>query len=344
MKKTDSRSLSDDALNERRRQVVRCRLNGMGLKGSAEQCSMGRTAANDAWQQYLKHGWDAVDVKRSGRPLGVGHLLTKAQQKETQRLISDKMPDQIKLPFALWTRKAVSLLIRERYGVVLAERTMSEYMKRWGFTAQKPMHRAFEQRPAEVLKWKEQTYPAIARRAKREGAEILWGDETGVRNDDVRGMSFAKRGTTPIVRVNNKRYGRSIISAISNRGTIRWMVFKGALNVRLFHRFLKRLIMRAKGKIFLILDNLPVHHAKILKPWLEKHIDRIELFFLPSYSPELNPVEVANADLKKNVTSKPPARNEEQMVESIIGHYRSIQNRPGKVLRFFLHPDVCYAA
>jgi transposase len=197
---------------------------------------------------------------------------------------------------------------------------------------------------AEVLKWKEQTYPAIARRAKREGAEILWGDETGVRNDDVRGMSFAKRGNTPIVRVNNKRYGRSIISAISNRGTMRWMVFKGALNVRLFHRFLKRLIMRAKGKIFLILDNLPVHHAKILKPWLEKHIDRIELFFLPSYSPELNPVEVANADLKKNVSSKPPARNEEQMVESIIGHYRSIQNRPEKVLRFFLHPDVCYAA
>jgi transposase len=97
MKKTDSRSLSDDALNERRRQVVRCRLNGMGLKGSAEQCSMGRTAANDAWQQYLKHCWDAVDVKRSGRPLGVGHLLTKAQQKETQRLISDKMPDQIEV-------------------------------------------------------------------------------------------------------------------------------------------------------------------------------------------------------------------------------------------------------
>lgn len=177
-----------------------------------------------------------------------------------------------------------------------------------------------------------------------EGAEILWGDETRVRNDDVRGLSFAKRGYTPIVRVNNKRYGRAIISAISNRGTMHWMVFKGALNVRLFRRFFKRLIMRAKAKIFLVLDNLPVHHAKVLGPWLEKHKDRIELFFLPSYSPELNPVEVANADLKKNVTSKPPARNEEQMVKSIIGHYRSIQSRPQKVVRLFLHPDVQYAA
>lgn len=344
MSRTDSRSLSDEALIERRKQVVRCRQRGMGLKESADHCSMSRYAANRAWQLYLKHGWSALETKRTGRPLGSGHILTDAQQEETQRLISDKMPDQLKLPYALWTRKAVGQLIRDRYGVDLAVRSMSEYMKRWGFTAQKPMHRAFEQRPAEARKWKADTYPGIARRAKREGAEILWGDETGVRNDDVRGRSFAKRGVTPIVRVNNKRYGRSIISAISNRGTMRWMVFKGALNVRLFHRFIKRLIAQAPSKIFLILDNLPVHHAKILQPWLAERLDRIELFFLPSYSPELNPVEVANADLKKNVTSKAPARSEEQMVKAIIGHYRSIQNRPGKVIRFFHHDDVRYAA
>jgi transposase len=316
----------------------------MGLKQSAEHCGMSRHAANRAWQLYKLSGWRALETKRTGRPVGSGHLLTQAQQEETQRLISDKMPDQLKLPFALWTRKAVGQLIRERYGVELAVRTMTEYMDRWGYTSQKPMHRAFEQRPAEVLKWKTQTYPGIARRAKQEGAEILWGDETGVRNDDVRGRSFAKRGSTPIVRVNNKRYGRSIISAISNRGTMRWMVFKGALNVRLFRRFLERLIKNAKRKVFLILDNLPVHHAKVLQPWLAMRADHIELFFLPSYSPELNPVEVANADLKKNVTSKAPARNEEQMVKSIIGHYRSIQRRPAKVIRFFHHKDVRYAA
>lgn len=344
MSKTDSRSLPDEALIERRKQVVRSRQMGMGLKASASHSGMSREAANRAWQLYRKSGMGALETKRTGRPVGSGHILTQAQQEETQRLISDKMPDQLKLPFALWTRKAVGQLIRERYGVELAERSMSEYMKRWGFTAQKPMHRAFEQRPAEVLKWKAETYPAIARRAKREGAEILWGDETGVRNDDIRGRSFAKRGSTPIVRVNNKRYGRSIISAISNRGTMRWMVFKGALNVRSFRRFLKRLIKGSIRKIFLILDNLPVHHAKVITPWLEEHIDRIELFFLPSYSPELNPVEVANADLKKKVTSKAPARNEAQMVKNIVSHYRSVQRKPHFVIRYFLHKDVRYAA
>jgi transposase len=344
MKRTDARSLTDEALNERRRQVVRCRLQGMGRKASAEQCGLGLTAANKAWQSYKRGGWKAVEVSRSGRPAGSGHLLTEAQQQETQRLISDRMPDQLKLPFALWTRRAVRQLIMERHGVELAERTMTEYMKRWGFTPQKPMHRALEQRPAEVRKWRAQTYPAIARRAKQEGAEILWGDQTGVRNDDVRGRSFAKRGNTPIARVANKRFGRSIMSAISNRGLIRWMVFTGALNVRRFRRFLARLVKSCKRKVFLILDNLRVHHAKIIQPWLAQNADRIELFFLPSYSPEINPVEVANADLKKNITAKPPTRSEQELVRSVLGHYRSIQRRPKRVIAYFGHPDVRYAA
>ncbi len=285
-----------------------------------------------------------MEVCRSGRPQGSGMILTEAQQKQTQRLIADKMPDQLKLPYALWSRKAVALLIKERFGVVLPERTMTDYLFRWGFSAQKPMRRALEQRPEQARKWREQTYPAIKRRAVSEGAEIHWGDETGLRNDDVRGRSFAKRGKTPVVRVLNKRFGRSIISTITNRGQMRWMVFKGALNAELFQLFLERLIKGAKRKVFLILDNLPVHHAKVLRPWLAKHKQRIELFFMPGYSPELNPVEVANADLKKNVTSAPPPHNEEQLVNNILSHYRSVSKRPNHVKSYFGHPDVRYAA
>ncbi len=271
-------------------------------------------------------------------------ILTQEQQKQTLRLIADKMPDQLKLPYALWSRKAIALLIKERFGVVLPERTMTDYLSRWGFSAQKPMRRAAEQRPELVRKWREEVYPAIKRRAELEGADIHWGDETGLRNDDVRGRSFAKRGKTPVVRVLNKRFGRSIISTITNRGQMRWMVFKGALDAEIFQDFLARLIKGAKRKVFLILDNLPVHHAKVLRPWLEKHKERIELFFMPGYSPELNPVEVANADLKKNVTSAPPPRTEEQLVENILAHYRSVSKKPKHIKSYFGHPDVRYAA
>lgn len=282
MRENDSRSLNDDALNERRRQAVRCRLKGNGLKATAELLGMSRHTVNDAWQRYKRSGWKAVDVHRTGRPEGSGQRLTQEQQKETQRLISDKMPDQLKLPYALWSRQAVVALITERYQVRLAKRTMGQYMKRWGFTSQKPMHRAYEQRPAEVLKWKQEVYPGIVARAKAEGAEIHWGDETGVRSDDVRGRCFAPRARTPIVRVNLARHGRSVIASISNKGLMRWMVFKGALDARLFKKFLVRLIRTTKHKVFLIVDNLRVHHAKVLAPWLEKNMPRIELFFLPS--------------------------------------------------------------
>ena len=271
-------------------------------------------------------------------------ILTEAQQKQTQRLIADKLPDQLKLPYALWSRKAVALMIKERFGVVLPERTMTDYLFRWGFSAQKPMRRALEQQPEQARKWREETYPAIKRRAVAEGAEIHWGDETGLRNDDVRGRSFAKRGKTPVVRVLNKRFGRSIISTITNRGQMRWMVFKGALDAEIFQDFLIRLIKGSKRKVFLILDNLPVHHAKVLRPWLAEHKARIELFFMPGYSPELNPVEVANADLKKNVASAPPPRSDGQLVHNILSHYRSVSKRPKRVMSYFGHPDVRYAA
>lgn len=316
----------------------------MGLKDTAALVGMSRHTVNDAWQRYLQRGWRAVDVHRTGRPAGSGQLLTEEQQKQTRRLISDKMPDQLKLPYALWSRQAVVALIAERYQVQLAPRTMSLYMKRWGFTSQKPMHRAFEQRPAEVIKWKQEVYPAIAARAKAEGAEIHWGDETGVRSDDVRGRCFAPRARTPIVRVNLARHGRSVIASISNKGLMRWMVFKGALDARLFKKFMGRLIRTTKRKVFLIVDNLRVHHAKVLIPWLEKHKHRIELFHLPSYSPELNPVEVANADLKQAIGKLAPARQELQMVRAIDTHLRSVQRRPAHVIQYFLHPDVDYAA
>ncbi|MBX7128876.1 MAG: IS630 family transposase [Flavobacteriales bacterium] len=254
------------------------------------------------------------------------------------------MPDQLKLPYALWSRKAVRLLIKDRYGVELAARTMTEYMRRWGFTSQKPTRRAMEPRPAEVRRWKERVHPAIAKRAKAEGAEILWGDETGVRSDDVRGRSFAKRVHTPIVRVGNKCFGRSIISAVSARGGMRSMVFKGVLDVRCFKRFLSRSIKDAKRKVFLIVDDLRVHHAKVLAPWLLKHKERIEIFYLPSYFPEINPVEVAKADLKREMGDKPPAQNEEQMVRAILAHYHNVQRQPLRILKYFQHPDVRYAA
>lgn len=344
MDRIDSRRLPLDALNERRRRAVKTRLQGTSLKDTATQCEMSRTTVIAASKAYEAGGWKAVDVDRGGRPTGSGRTLSVEQEREVQRLIRDRTPDQLKMVYALWTRQAVAELIRERYGIELAVRTMGLYLGRWGFTPQKPMKKAYEQSPAAVKKWLVEEYPAIAASARVEGAEIHWGDETGLRSDDVRGRSYAPLGQTPVIRVNDKRHGLSVISTVTNKGQMRWKVFDGALDSAILIDFLRRLIKDAGRKIYLILDNLRVHHSKLVKAWLAEHKSEIEIFYLPSYSPELNPNEMANADLKQAVTTLAPARTKLQLVKATSRHLRSVQRKPERIRSYFQHKPVRYAA
>ena len=235
-------------------------------------------------------------------------------------------------------------MIEARFGVRLTVRNTGKYLKRWGFTPQKPLKEAYEQSPAAVSQWLHKSYPAIAQRAKQEGAEIQWGDETGLRSDDVRGCSYAPKGQTPVMRANAARQSLSVISTVTNKGQMRWKVFAGALNAKILIRFLERLTRGQQQKVFLILDNLRVHHSKLVREWLEANTDKIKVFYLPSYSPELNPDELLNADLKQPVTSAAPARNKIALTRTAIGAQRSIQKQSQRVESYFSQKDVCYAA
>ncbi len=344
MEPTDMRSLSRDARHERRVQVIRLRAANYSYDEIAAQTGLSRTGVFNICKRHAEGGAKALRDTIGGRKTGEARLLSSDQEREIRRLIGDKTPDQLKMPYALWTRGAVSELIENRFGIRLQVRTMGKYLARWGFTPQKPIRRAYEQSPAAVKKWLEQDYPVIAARAKFEGAEVHWGDETGLRNDNVRGRSYAPKGETPVVRVNSKREGLSIISTVTNKGQMRWKMFEGALNADILIDFLGRLIKGASKKIFLILDNLRVHHSKPVKAWLARHHDQIEAFYLPSYSPELNPDEMANADIKQAVTKSAPARTKLQLVKATARHLRSVQKMPERIRRYFQHDPVKYAA
>jgi transposase len=227
---------------------------------------------------------------------------------------------------------------------VLAIRTVGKYLARWGFTAQKPLRRAYEQNPAAVRHWLRRDYPAIVAAARRAHGTIFWGDETGLRSDDVRGRGYAPRGRTPVVRVCHRRAGLSLISAVSNRGALRWMVLDGAVNAAALIRFLQRLIRDVRRKVFLVLDRLQVHRAGQIRDWLAAHRTKIEVFYLPAYSPELNPDEGLNADLKQAVTRKPPARSKHDLKRSVISHMRRLSQSPSRIRSYFRHEPVRYAA
>jgi transposase len=291
-----------------------------------------------------KRGYRAVGFKKRGRRLGDQRTLTNEQEIMVMELIRDKTPDQMKLPFALWTRKAIRDLISRLFGIKIPIRTMGEYLKRWGYTPQRPLKRAYEQRPKEIQEWLDTRYPEICARAKKENAEIHWGDETGVNNQDNYGRSYSPKGQTPIVRMIAKRQSLSMISAITNQGTVRFMVYKGGMNVDIFKRFMSRLINDNYRKVYLIVDNLRVHHSYALDQWLEEHKDDIELFFLPSYAPERNPDEYLNNDLKKSIENNPIVSSTHELVQNVISHMRMLQKLPERVMSYFKHHSVTYAA
>lgn len=344
MKAADMRSLPRAARHERRVQVIRLRESGSSYEAIAEQVGLSRTGVFDICKRYGRGGEQALHDAPSGRRLGQGRVLQGWQEWFVRRLIEDKTPDQLGLPHALWSRAAVSELIEQELDIRLSVRGVGHYLRRWGFTPQKPLRKAYEQSPAAVHKWLEQDYPAIVARARKEDAEIHWGDESGLRSDDVRGRGYAPVGHPPQVRVNHRRHALSYISTVTNKGQMRWMIFDGALDAKLLIDFMERLVRDADRKIHLILDNLRVHHAKAVQAWLAEHREAIDVHYLPSYSPELNPNELLNAEIKQVVTRQAPARTKPQLLRATSRHLRSVQRRPDRVRRFFRQAPVQYAA
>lgn len=344
MKDTDARTLSPQAQYELRKLVVRLRKKEMRNKEVVEIVGTTPSHASAIWLAYQRGGMEAIKPKVRGRRHGAKRTLTAEQEIAVQKLLVDKTPDQLKLPFALWTRDAVRLLIRQRFHIDLPIRTTGDYLKRWGFTPQKPVKRAYEQDPKKVAKWLETTYPDIATRAKQEHAEIHWGDETGIQSDAYNAKGFSPKGKAPVVRLNAKKSSINMISAITNNGKARFMIYRETMTGTVLIKFMSRLIKDAGRKVFLILDNLRVHHGKKVAAWLEANRERIEVFFLPPYAPEYNPDEYLNGDLKHKIRSGLPARSQDDLEKKTRSFMKTLQKRSHHVKNYFKHPSVTYAA
>jgi len=340
----DRRRVSSEARAELRSQVLSLRGEGKTFIEISAVTGYARTYCVTLAGKLEKRPELATVVNRGGRPKGDGRHLTARQEAQALRWICGRCPDQLRLPFALWTRRAVQELFRSRFDVAMPIRTVGLYLERWGMTPQRPSRRAYERDDAAVARWLRLEFPKIARKAKEVGAEICWGDETGLRSDESRHRGYAPRGHTPILRIPVRRSSLSVISALTNQGTVRFMIYKGALSPDILLRFLKRLIQGRTRRIFLILDNLRVHKARKVTAWIERNASSIQIFFLPPYSPELNPDEYLNGDFKRGVYTSVPPRDAAGLKRQALSQLRSIQKSPNRVRAYFQHPAIQYAA
>lgn len=345
MDKEDARYQSLEQLHERRKQVVRLHRKGCGVMQIVALSGLSYPTVRGVIDRYEKGGAASIKPSARGNRPGEGRSLSVEQEQAIQRIICDKRPEQLKMDFALWNRAAVMELIDRECDIRLSVRGVGNYLKRWGFTPQKPIKKAYEQRPEAVQAWLDDQYPEIEARAKAEGAEIHWGDETALVNTDVRGRSYAPAGKTPVAfAVGGTRQKLSMIATVTNQGKTRWMIIDDAFNSDRLIEFLGALIKDAGRKVFLILDNLRVHHSKPVKAWVAERAEHIELFYLPSYSPELNPEERLNSELKHAIGSKVPARTKTKLKSVATEHMQALEQAPERVMKYFQDPRVKYAA
>lgn len=345
MKPRDARSLSSDAQESQRLKAVRAVLAGKKQVEVAELFFVTvQTVCH--WVKLVKRdGFKALKAKIRGRPKGDG-VLKPWQAAVIVRMLESRYPDQLLLPFCLWTREAVAQLIKQKFGIELSIWTVGRYLQRWGFTPQIPVRKAYEQNPEQVRRWLKQQYPAIRKRAKREKALIYWADEMGLRSDHAVGRTYARRGQTPEIPGTGRRFGCNMISAITNRGKLAFMVFKTRFNADVFLEFIRRLIRHTNRKVFLVVDCHPTHKSKKVQTWLKQseNIGKLELFFMPGYSPKLNPDEFLNQDVKSNAVGRQRPHTQEELIDNVKKYLRRRKRQPKIVRKFFDAETVRYAA
>jgi transposase len=340
----DFRKLSPATRAELRRIAVAMVRAGKTRIEAAETVGVNRRFVGQWVKAAAQSDEAALAGRRRGRRPGEQKALSAAQEEGLRYLIARDCPDRYGLSFALWTRPAVRALIVRETGVWLTLSVVGRYLRAWGFTAQRPMRRASERRDEAIREWLENTYPAVARRARAQGCQIHWADETGLSNQANYGRSFAPKGRTPIIQRPARRFSQSMISSLTNQGKLRFMIYEGALNTTIFLDFLRRLVRGAARKLFVIVDNLPVHRARRVTAWVQDHADQIELFYLPPYAPEHNPDEFLNNDLKQAMARRRTPRDKAALKSGLTSYMRSLQRCPAKVRAFFQAPTVRYAA
>lgn len=339
-KAIDARSYSHQTLEEMRISAVRRVEAGESPEFVAAGLGINRRTIY-RWLNAYHYG--GVDKLRAKPIPGAPPKLDAQQMAKLARIIREKNPLQLKFEYALWTLAIIRELIRRLFGVSLSEVSVGRLMKRLGFTPQRPLYRAWQQNAALVESWRETDYPKIAARAKKEGALIFFADEAGVRSDHHAGTTWAPVGQTPVVKATGARFGFNMLSAVNALGHFRFMTVEGTVTATVFREFLKRLITGVDRKIFLIVDGHPTHKAKRVRQFVADHSDRIELFFLPPYSPELNPDELVWGNVKARI-AKMGVQTKDQLKAVVHGALQRLQKLPQLVASFFRAPTCLYAS
>ena len=341
MRKDDARQLDHKTLEALRLRAVRLVQNGESPEVVGKALGLNRTTIYDWLAKYRSGGYDAL----KSRPTpGAKPKLDGKKLKWVFDVVTQKNPRQMRFEFALWTREMVQELISKKYKIKLSLKSIGKLLAQLGLTCQKPLYKAIQQDASLVQSWLKKVYPTIKRRALKEKADVFFGDAAHIRSDHHAGRTWGIKGQTPVDTSTGSRFGLSLISAITSKGHMRFMVVEGGVDSEVFIKFLKRLLTGAKRKIFLIVDNGTTHKSKKTKEFVESQKEHLELFYLPPYSPELNPDELVWNHLKTHTTGRSTVSDKNDFKKKVTRSMKSLQKNRDKIKSFFGKESLRYAA
>lgn len=339
MRENDGRKLDHKTLEALRLRAVAQIEGGAHPEDVAEALGLHRSTVFGWVAKYREGGKGALAAKPvPGRP----PKLSGPQLRRLHTLIVGQDPRQMQFEFALWTREMVRQVIRREFGVALSVVSVGRLLRKLGLSPQRPLHRAYEQNPEAVERWKKETYPGIAAAAAAEGGTVFFADEAGIRSDYHAGTTWAPVGVTPVVKNTGQRYSVNMISAVTAKGALRFAVYEGTTNAATFIDFCKRLLHDAQGPVYLVVDGHPAHRATATKEFAASTGGRLKLFYLPGYSPELNPDEWVWKNVKHDRIGKTGVTSRQDLKAKAVGALRRLQKRPGLIRAFFADPHLRY--
>lgn len=339
MAREPGRRISRSSLEDTRRRVIEAVERGLHPEDAAIAFGCGRSTVYGWLASYDAGGFAALTVRKAP---GAAPKLSEKQISRLRQWIVGKDPRQLQFDYALWTREIIRDLIEREFGVVYTLQGLGKLLSRLGLSPQRPLVRAYEQDPERVRRWKEEEYPAIREEAARLGAAVFFADEASVRTDYHSGTTWGEVGRTPIVKGTGNRKSVNMASAVSARGKLYFRFLDGNTNAATFTGFLEDMLHDIPGIIFLVVDGHSAHTAAVTRNFAEKNRDRLRLFYLPPYSPELNPDEWVWKNIKHDHAGKMAARTIDDLrggINKAVGHLLSF---PGVILGFFADPDLAY--
>lgn len=340
LNKIDCRKCSADVLYEKKKMAVLLRKEGKKYGEISKITGLSISTVCEAIKKYRSGGFKNLTQKQRGVRKGTYKTLTNRQEKHIKFIMTDKTPDQLRLKCCLWTVESVRSLIKQQYGIDMPPRTVCDYLHRWGFTVQRPARQAMNQKPEQVKNWVEKQYPAIKKNAKKEKAEIFWADETAVQNVANYARGYSPKGVTPVLKIQTAKMHINMLSAINNKGKLHFLLYSESIDSDKLIVFMEALIKQARHKVYLILDNLRVHHSKKVSAWAETHKKEILLFYLPPYSPEYNPDEYLNNDLKRTIGTQAMVKNVKELENNTLNFMEKIKKDSKHVKSYFNHNTI----